>query len=147
MTDDPGTAAAAAAGPMRASDADRFATAHLLQDAVARGLLTTHEGGERMAAAWAARYQHDLPPLTADLPPAPVPAPAAPGWRSLGSLALLQTRTSMSELTAGGIRSRRALATVAGAVLLLLLLVTLVVAGLHGLAGGPHGHGGFPGRR
>ena len=66
---------------MRASDADRHATVHVLQDAVARGLLTTDEGGERMAVAYAARHLDDLPPLTADLPPAPgaTEAPAPPG--------------------------------------------------------------------
>src|SRR5436305_1876366 len=73
--------------PMRASDADRHATVHVLQDAVARGLLTTDEGGERMAVAYAARHLDDLPALTADLPPAPeaAEAPAAPGWPPLAA--------------------------------------------------------------
>src|SRR4051812_30495191 len=65
--------------PMRASDDDRAATVRMLQDAVARGLLTTDEGGERMALAFAFVRLTDLGPLTADLPPAPI-AVTAPGW-------------------------------------------------------------------
>jgi hypothetical protein len=51
--------------PMRASDSDRAATVHRLQDAVAQGRLTPDEGSERMAAAFAAVHLHDLrePPL------------------------------------------------------------------------------------
>src|SRR5436190_1734999 len=88
----PGTAAhdAATAGPgrLRTSDAERSAVVDVLQDAVAHGLLTHDEGGERMASALAAKFRDELPPLTADLPPAPAPGPAAPtaaGWRQLGS--------------------------------------------------------------
>ena len=69
--------------PMRASDADRHATVLLLQDAMARGLLTPDEGSERMAAAFAAVHRRDLGPLTADLPPAPPNIGSAPGWRTL----------------------------------------------------------------
>ena len=37
------------------------------------GMTLTHEeGGERMTAAWAARFREDLPVLTADLPPATI---------------------------------------------------------------------------
>ena len=43
-------------GGVRASDADRAATARTLQDAVGRGLLTYEEGSDRMAAAYAARF-------------------------------------------------------------------------------------------
>lgn len=132
--------------PMRASDADRHATVHVLQDAVARGLLTTDEGGERMAVAYAARHLDDLPPLTADLPPAPgaAEAPAAPGWRPLAAQAWTQTRASVSAFTADGWRSPRTLTVLAGILLALSVLVFLGAAGLHLLFAGPHGHGGFP---
>ena len=79
---------------MRASDADREAVVRILLDALARGLLTLDEGDERVAAAYAARYLDELPRLTADLPPAPATAPAAPGWRALASLIWLQVRTT-----------------------------------------------------
>src|ERR1700712_5152898 len=55
---------------LRASDADRHATALILQDAIARGLLAPPEGGDRMSAAFAAVYLRDLEPLIADLPSA-----------------------------------------------------------------------------
>jgi hypothetical protein len=128
------SAATATEVPLRASDADRLATAGVLQDAVARGLLTAHEG-----AAYAARHLHDLRALTADLPREPVAAPSAPGWRPLASLVMAQARTSVAELRAGGFRSRRAV-VVGVAVLLLLALVAAVIVGA--FAGGGHGHGG-----
>src|SRR4051812_27141707 len=118
MTDDRagtvGPSTPAAPPPLRASDADRHATVQVLQEAVARGLLTTDEGGERMAVAFAARHLHDLPPLTADLPPAPGPAPVAPGWRPLAAQAWTQARASITALTAGGLRSPRTVAVLAG---------------------------------
>ena len=87
--------------PARASDAEREAVIGVLHDAVARGLLTLEEGDERVAAAYATRFRDDLGRLTADLPPAPLPAPAAPGWRALFLLAWLQLR---SELTRTSLR-------------------------------------------
>jgi len=128
--------------PPRASDADRHAAVRVLQDAVARGLLSVDEGSERMAAAFAARHLHELPPLTADLPPAPVPAAPAPGWRPLGTLALAQTQASVAWLMADGLRSRRALTALAG-LLAVLLLVMMLASGLDGHHGGPHGRRGF----
>src|SRR4029078_2335146 len=56
------------AHPTRASDAERHATVLILQDAVSTGLLTTDEGSDRIAAAYAATHRRDLPPLVADLP-------------------------------------------------------------------------------
>jgi hypothetical protein len=135
--DDPSDATATEA-PLRASNADRQATVGELQDAVARGLLTPDEGGERLAAAYEARYRHELPPLTADLPEEKAGPAPAPGWRPLASLVVAQARSSAAELRAGGFRSRRAV--VAGVVALLLL--ALLVAGIVGaFAGGGHGHG------
>ena len=127
--------------PMRASDAERHATVQLLQDAVTRGQLTPGEGSDRMAQAFAARYQRDLPPLTDDLPRAQSPPPAAPGWRPLASLALLQVRTSVS-----GARSRHAIALAVGLVVAVLLLVALGAVGLQLFGDQPHHFGaGFPG--
>jgi hypothetical protein len=128
---------------LRASDDDRHAVVRVLQDATARGLLTHEEGGERMAAAWAARYRDDLPPLTADLPaavPAVSAAAPAPGWRHLVLLALAQLRTTAGGLAAGGWRTRQ------GVVLLAALLVVGLLVGLAGVQELLAGPGGFPHR-
>ena len=150
MTDDRAdtaiTIASTAPPPLRASDADRHATVEQLQDAVARGLLTSEEGGERMATAYAARHLHDLPLLTADLPPTPAqPARStvAPGWRPLAAQAWAQGRATVAQLTAGGLRSPRTVAVLAGLILALLVLVFLGASGLHLLFADGHGHGGI----
>ena len=127
----------ATTGPrMRASDADRLATVEHLQDAVARGLLTPDEGSERMADAFAAIHLTDLDPLTEDLPPAP-PERTAPGWRSLGILAVEQVRASLT--TAG--TGRVGVARVA-VVLLVALLFLVLVGALGGVALSDSGGGG-----
>ncbi len=125
------------APPMRAADSDRAATVHVLQDAVARGLLTPDEGSDRMAAAWAAVHLRDLTPLTADLPAAPAPVRAgAPGWRPLGLMVWEQVRTTARGAGSGRPGLRLALA----AVLAVLLLVALGSSVLHALLdGGPGG--------
>jgi Domain of unknown function (DUF1707) len=121
-------------GPrIRASDADRTATVDVLQDAVARGLLTHDEGGERMATALAARFRDELPPLTADLPPLPAPAAAAAGWRQLGSTLVAQVRHDVQAAVAAGPRSRRFLLTALVAILLVGFLVTVAALALHGM--------------
>jgi hypothetical protein len=61
---------------LRASDAERERTAEALHAAAGEGRLTLEELDERLSAAYAARYRHELPALTADLPAA---TPAAPG--------------------------------------------------------------------
>ncbi len=125
----------------RASDADRHATVHLLQDAVARGLLTPAGGSDRMGAAYAARHVCELPPLTADLPSAPAPETGptpTPGWRSLAGLTWVQARASVDAISSDGLRSRRGLVAVAAVLLTLTMLVVLGVAGLHLLFGDGH---------
>src|SRR4051812_36564444 len=144
----PDTTAAATDVPtptrLRASDADRQQAVHALQDAAARGLLTQDEAGERMAAAYAAQHLDELPPLTADLPPVAPPAPAAPGWRALLTLLLLQVRAGYAHVTANGWRSRRALVAIAVLVVVLGGLVALTVTGF-GDVGGHGGPAGFAG--
>jgi hypothetical protein len=130
--------------PVRASDDDRAATVRVLQDAVARGLLTAEEGGERMAAAFAAVHLRDLPPLTADLRPAAAaaPAPRAPGWGVLTAMLLDQLRTSLSRPGTGRLHPGRVAAAV-----VLGLLVLVVLGSLAGElffdGGSGHGPGGF----
>jgi hypothetical protein len=125
---------------MRASDEDRAATVHVLQDAVVRGLLTAEEGSDRMAAAWAAVHVRDLGPLTADLP-GTRPTRTAPGWGVLATMAVEQARSSLR----GARSARLSPVRVAGAVVIALLLVVLV-GSLVGdvLFDGP-GRGGFHG--
>jgi hypothetical protein len=124
--------AAQSTADLRASDADREAVVRTLHDAVVRGLLTIDECDERVAAAYAARFLRDLPPLTGDLPPS---APVAPGWRALLGMAWLQLRTALAGLSWRGVRARPRLAIATAAVVVLLF----VGAGTVGaLAGGEH---------
>jgi hypothetical protein len=133
-------------GPrLRASDDDRAATVATLQDAMARGLLGHDEGGDRLAAAFAAVHRDELPPLTADLPAAvAADSPtAAVGWRRLAAMLVLQIRAEFAATVAAGVRSRRFVV----AVLVALALIGLVVLGSvtgHGFEGG---HEGFDGGR
>jgi Domain of unknown function (DUF1707) len=120
---------------MRASDADRLATVKHLQDAMARGLLAPDEGSERMGDAFAAVHLTDLAPLTEDLPPAP-PQRTAPGWRSLGALAVEQARASLTS-AAGRLSAARV-----AVVLLVASLFLLLVGALSGMAMSDGGGGG-----
>jgi Domain of unknown function (DUF1707) len=114
------------AGPstadFRASDADREAVVRTLHDAVVKGRLTIEECDERVAAAYAARFLRELPPLTADLPPAAPPAPVPPGWRALAVVAWLQLRTALAGISWRSVRGRPRLAIAAVAVLALLFV-------------------------
>ena len=63
---------------LRASDADREATAERLRAAALEGRLDATELDERMSAAYAARWCSELAQLTADVTPPPAAAPAPP---------------------------------------------------------------------
>jgi Domain of unknown function (DUF1707) len=129
-----------AAVRLRASDADRTATVAVLQDAMARGLLTHEEGDERMAAAFGARFRDELPPLTADLPQAAPTAPATAvpaGWRGLLAILVALVGAEIAATAAAGFRSRRFL-VIAAVVLVLLGGLALVLG--HGFFDGDHGH-------
>lgn len=134
--------------PIRASDTERHAVVHRIQDAVADGMLTFDEGGERMAAAYAARFTRDLAPLTADLPPAaaPVLQPGGPqGWQRVWTALLEQLRAELALVMAGGLRSPRSRRAVVVALALVLLTLAVGSLAVHGLFGGdPHPlHGDF----
>lgn len=64
----------------RISDADRERAAGRLQRALAEGRITVAELEERLAVVYAARYERDLLPPLADLPPesGPEPVPVTP---------------------------------------------------------------------
>jgi hypothetical protein len=125
--------------PLRASDADRRATVHVLQDAVARGLLTAEEGSDRMAAAFAAVHRKDLAPLTADLAPAPS---TVPGWRVLALMTIEQLRASLTRPATGRIHPARAAVAVVVVLLVLVALGSLVGELFFDGGRGP-GPGGF----
>jgi Domain of unknown function (DUF1707) len=127
--------------PTRASNADRFATTRILQDAVSQGLLTPDEGSERIAVALAAVYRHDLDSLVADLPAVGARG-RAPGWRALGTMTVEQVRSSLSMPNASRLSPARIAITVL-VVALLLLLVGYVVAELFFDGRGGRGPGGF----
>jgi hypothetical protein len=127
---------------MRASDADRLATVKHLQDAVASGLLTPDEGSERMADAFAAVHLSDLDPLTEDLPPAP-PERTAPGWRSLGTLAVEQVRASLTTAATGRLRAARVAFVLLVASFFLVLVGALSGVALSDSGGGGGGGGGW----
>lgn len=61
---------------IRISDADRERAAGRLHQALAEGRITVVELDERIAAVYAARYEADLVPPLADLPPDPEWTPA-----------------------------------------------------------------------
>ncbi len=134
--------AATHAPRMRASDAERLATVTHVQDAVARGLLTPDEGSERMADAFAAVHLTDLDPLTADLPPTP-PEHTAPGWRSLGTLAVEQLRTSLTSAATGRLRAARVAVVLLVTALFLVLVGALSGVALSDSGGGGGGDGGW----
>jgi hypothetical protein len=127
---------------LRASDVDRLATVRVLQDAVARGLLTPDEGSERMATAFAAVHLAELGPLTADLP-AGLAHPAAPGWRPLATMAVEQVRASLHRSPTGSRITRARVAVALLVVLVLLLLVGEMVGELFFDGRGDGGPGRF----
>jgi hypothetical protein len=129
---------------LRASDVDRLATVLVLQDAVARGLLTPDEGSDRMAAAFAAVHVAELPPLTADLPSGQA-THTPPGWRPLATMAAEQVRASLHDTPSGRLNPARVAFAVLIAVILVLLFGAMVGAFFGGgdFHGGGHHHGGF----
>jgi hypothetical protein len=125
---------------LRCSDVDRERTSARLHEAVGAGLLTMPEGEERLAAVYAARFQHELDALTADLPAAGTPARS--GWPAIATLAAHQLADEARTLVGrgpGDARRRLVLALIALAV-----LVGMVVLALHGLLEGPEHHGFGP---
>lgn len=62
----------------RLSDRDREHLVELLARHCAEGRLSTAELERRVAAVYAAESRDDVAPLTADLPPLPMPPPGEP---------------------------------------------------------------------
>lgn len=126
---------------MRASDSDRMATVLVIQDGIARGLLTTAEGEERIVAAFGTVHRSGLAPLTADLPPADRPRRLG-SWSDLSALALGWVLFALNAIARLPRRIRIIGAVLIGLVFFLLLLADLGFdhsddergpAGFHGL--------------
>jgi hypothetical protein len=95
---------------LRASDDEREQVVSVLRNAMSEGRLSLAEGEQRMAAAYAATYRDELPPMTADLPPqertdgaAAWPAGARPGrpGRHPGRRAALRPGLLLAGLAVG----------------------------------------------
>lgn len=98
---DPATGTAPAAR-IRVSDAERVATVLRLQDALAQGRLELDETDERVAAAFAARYDGDLQRLVTDLPPHVPVTDGAPAWSAVGAAAVWRARVLVLGAEAAG---------------------------------------------
>jgi hypothetical protein len=108
----------AAAGRMRASNADRERVVMVLQVAFAEGRLARDEFGSRIGGALTARTYEDLAALTADIPAKTAAAPRPPA-------------------APAGVRRPLGRRTVTGAWTLVTLAVMVTDAALTGNAAGP----------
>ena len=85
--------------PVRASHAEREHTVTRLHDALGEGRLDLAEVEPRVAAAYAAQYRHELPPLLADLPPGEPgggdAGAGAPTWTQLWAAVVWRARTTL----------------------------------------------------
>src|SRR5215467_3088490 len=96
---------------LRIGDAEREAAAAALREHFAQGRLTLEEFQHRLTAVFAAKTDHDLGAIHADLPHVAAPSPARPAVQA----------TSYGQ---GGYRRRPAgLAVVAGFIMIILALV------------------------
>lgn len=78
---------------LRASHAEREATAMRLHAALGEGCLDLAEAEERLSVAYAARYRAELDPLLTDLP-APEPLGLRAGWAQVWRSFVVQTWVS-----------------------------------------------------
>jgi hypothetical protein len=109
------------ANGIRCSDADRERTSGRLRDAAAAGYLTMDELDERVTAAYAARYGHELDALVLDLPRSATSAAAvlATSWARLRTtLAVLLGRHG-----SGWMRHRRTIVALLAVVVVALGVV------------------------
>jgi hypothetical protein len=113
----------------RAGDADRDAAITKLNDAFTRGYLTQEERDERVALAFNAKIEDELPPLLADLAKIRTP----PKITSMGPSQLDLCRQQIAELTA---RLQRQRSTVWGLYIFTLTLYVGMI--LHFLFPGVH---------
>ena len=119
---------------IRASHAEREATAARLHVALGEGRLDLAETDERLTAAYASRYRSELEPLLADLP-SPEPSGVPAGWAHVGRAFVAQTWVSSARArgvvptqpSAGERRATIAVLIAAALWIVLCLLVGLAV--------------------
>jgi len=83
---------------VRTSDGERQEVVDRLHQALGEGRLDLDEAETRVAAAYAARYRGDLPPLLADLPDGAAPAAMggdAPTWTAVWTSIVWRIRTTL----------------------------------------------------
>jgi hypothetical protein len=110
---------------LRTSDEERAEVVERLHQALGAGCLDLAETDERVAAAYAARYRHELTALLSDLPEAAVTFTQAPSWAGLWTLAVWRM---LSFLDGGAARARPTARQMRAATLLSVLAVAWVVA-------------------
>lgn len=95
----PALAVAAPATDVRTSDGERQQVVDRIHHAVGEGRLDLDEAETRVAAAYAARYRSDLPPLLADLPDDAAAAAGAgglaPTWTAVWTSVVWRARTTL----------------------------------------------------
>jgi Domain of unknown function (DUF1707) len=95
----PALAVATAASDLRTSDGERQQVIARIHHAVGEGRLDLEEAEARVAAAYAARYRSDLPPLLADLPHDAAEGAGlgaiAPTWTAVWTSIVWRARTAM----------------------------------------------------
>ncbi|WP_433038344.1 DUF1707 SHOCT-like domain-containing protein [Actinomycetospora sp. CA-053990] len=118
---------------LRASDADREATVEALHRALGEGRLDVEETGDRVAAAYAARHCHELPPLLADLPTGGTTGPDAPSWADLWASLVRRARMLVTGDRSQGLPTavqQRTAALIASLALVWLLVCAVAGAAL-----------------
>ena len=95
----PALAVAALSTNVRTSDGERQQVVDRIHHAVGEGRLDLDEAEARTAAAYAARYRSELPPLLADLPAeatdGPVVGGIAPAWTAVWASIVWRARTTL----------------------------------------------------
>ena len=95
----PALAVATPATDVRTSDGERQQVVDRIHHAVGEGRLDLDEAEARVAAAYAARYRSDLPPLLADLPAeatdGPVVGGIAPTLTAVWTTIVWRARTTL----------------------------------------------------
>lgn len=133
-TMDGATGASSPPNPMRASDVDRERVCRILHQATGAGMLTLAEAEDRLAAAYAARFRHELTPLTADLPDGDTEQVAGRGVTArIRALLLAVFALSVAARTAvAPVLARHKALTALAAIVSLVVMVLLAYWGLAG---------------
>jgi hypothetical protein len=85
-----------ASARVRASTSEREESVARLHHALGEGRLDLDETETRVAAAYAAQYRDELPPLLADLPAGAGFGSTAPAWQEIWVSAVWRARTTVT---------------------------------------------------